>query len=114
MDWLRRNRRKLAIGGGVIGGLYIVGRWVINLKNHDLSQLVLPRLAERQLVKAREAETALLVITTQTTHSFHFLQSFAGGEDEKSKSIFRHRIHLQAHPCISYANTCKTGDKGVL
>ena len=32
MDWLRRNRRKLAIGGGVIGGLYIVGRWVINLK----------------------------------------------------------------------------------
>ena len=27
MDWLRRNRRRLAVGGGVLGGLYIVGRW---------------------------------------------------------------------------------------
>ena len=26
MDWLRRNRRRLAVGGGVLGGLYIVGR----------------------------------------------------------------------------------------
>ena len=68
MDWLRRNRRKLAIGGGVIGGLYIVGRWVKSLKNLDLSQLDLLRLAERQLVKAREAETALLVITN-TNHT---------------------------------------------
>ena len=31
MDWLRRNRRRLAVGGGVLGGLYIVGRcgWLI-------------------------------------------------------------------------------------
>ena len=27
MDWLRRNRRRLAVGGGVLGGLYIVGRF---------------------------------------------------------------------------------------
>ena len=27
MDWLRRNRRRLAVGGGVLGGLNIVGRF---------------------------------------------------------------------------------------
>ena len=53
---------------GRLGGLYIVGRWVKSLKNLDLSQLDLLRLAERQLVKAREAETALLVITN-TNHT---------------------------------------------
>jgi len=58
MDWLRRNRRKLAIGGGVIGGLYIVGR-----------------LAERQLVKAREAETALLVERTRKANQFSATES---------------------------------------
>ena len=26
MEWVRRNRRRLAVGGGVLGGLYIVGR----------------------------------------------------------------------------------------
>lgn len=58
MDWLRRNRRKLAIGGGIIGGLYIVGR-----------------LAERQLVKAREAETALLVERTRKANQFSATES---------------------------------------
>jgi len=58
MDWLRRNRRKLALGGGVLGGLYIVGR-----------------LAERQLVKAREAETALLVERTRKANQFSATES---------------------------------------
>jgi len=58
MDWLRRNRRRLAVGGGVVGGLYIVGR-----------------LAERQLVKAREAETALLVERTRKANQFSATES---------------------------------------
>jgi len=58
MDWLRRNRRRLAVGGGVLGGLYIVGR-----------------LAERQLVKAREAETALLVERTRKANQFSATES---------------------------------------
>jgi len=58
MDWLRRNRRRLAVGGGVVGGLYIVGR-----------------LAERQLLKAREAETALLVERTRKANQFSATES---------------------------------------
>jgi len=58
MDWLRRNRRRLAVGGGVLGGLYIVGR-----------------LAERQLVKTREAETALLVERTRKANQFSATES---------------------------------------
>jgi len=48
----------LAVGGGVLGGLYIVGR-----------------LAERQLVKAREAETALLVERTRKANQFSATES---------------------------------------
>jgi len=46
------------VGGGVLGGLYIVGR-----------------LAERQLVKAREAETALLVERTRKANQFSATES---------------------------------------
>ena len=36
MEWVRRHRGKVALGGGVLGGLYLLGR-----------------LAERQVVAAR-------------------------------------------------------------
>ena len=37
--WVRRHRRKLAVGGAVLGGLYVLGK-----------------VAETQYVKYREAE----------------------------------------------------------
>lgn len=58
MDWLRRNRRKLAVGSSVLGGIYIVGR-----------------LAERHLVKTREEETRKLMERTRKSSHFSATES---------------------------------------
>ena len=33
VNWLKRNRRKIAVGGAVVGGLYVLGKVAENRYN---------------------------------------------------------------------------------
>ena len=58
VTWVRRNRRKLAVGGAVIGGLYVLGR-----------------VAETQYVRYRETENRRLLERLRKENSFTATES---------------------------------------
>lgn len=58
VTWVRRNRRKLAVGGAVIGGLYVLGR-----------------VAETQYVRYRETENRRLLERLRKENHFTATES---------------------------------------
>ena len=58
VTWIRRNRRKFAVGGAVIGGLYVLGR-----------------VAEAQYVRHREMENRRLLERLRKENHFTATES---------------------------------------
>ena len=58
VTWIRKNRRKLAVGGAVIGGLYVLGK-----------------VAEAQYVRYRETENRRLLERLRKENHFTATES---------------------------------------
>lgn len=78
MEWVRRNRRRLAVGGGVLGGLYIVGR-----------------LAERQLARSREEEGRQVVERARKAQHFTATEATAAHTLEALLPALRDQVERE-------------------
>eukprot|EP00092_Neocalanus_flemingeri_P017610 GFUD01019052.1.p1 GENE.GFUD01019052.1~~GFUD01019052.1.p1 ORF type:complete len:405 (+),score=96.76 GFUD01019052.1:382-1596(+) len=58
VNWVKRNQRRLAVGGAVVGGIYLVGR-----------------VAERQMIKNQELETQKLFEKARKQNHFSATES---------------------------------------
>ena len=46
--WLRRNRTGIAIGAGVVGGVYLAGQYVLGKINDARDRMQLDRIAREK------------------------------------------------------------------